>query len=492
VNLWNVPAGRLRASVPLEHTWGLEFTADSRTLGVFARGRIVLYRLPSCKRIALFPIPWSFYASPVLSPDGKEVAQNGIDSSVVAVGDTITHRTLATLRGHTNHVYSIAFSPDGKLIATGSADRTIKLWDARSGRELRTLRGHSNLVRTVVFSNDGRTLASWGWDHSIMLWDVTPRPQETTRSSMSAPVGVFSGVSPDLRLLVLSPYMSADGRDIFGTTVFDAPSHKLLVHLPERCDTSAFNPDCRLLAMPSYRELKAVTLWDLRTARKLAVFRGHTENVRTLCMSPDGRILATGSADKTIKLWDIATAREIATLRGHDAAIIRVVFSHSGRLLGSMDTDHKLRVWDVASRRQISSAPTGHSNPSFLGFTFSPDDRILASAGGEGVVRLWNPRTGQLVGSLEGHGGFISTLAFSPDGRTLATASGDGTIKLWNVLTGQEVATIPCEPFVAALAFSPSGDTLTAYRTDGAWNLQPFIYRWRAAPFSETDRMVKR
>jgi outer membrane protein assembly factor BamB len=224
----------------------------------------------------------------------------------------------------------------------------------------------------------------------------------------------------------------------------------------------AISPDGKLLAScGGNRANKSayVKLWNLAAGKEQATCKGHTDDVLVTAFSPDGRILATGSVDRTVKLWDVTDGHALATLQGHGDAVTSVAFSPDGQTLASGSGDHTVKIWDVAARR-VRATLQSHEDE-VLAVAFSPDGRRLATAGADDLARLWDMATGQEQATLRGHRGAIHALAFSPDGRLLATGSGDETVKLWEVATGQPQATLRgFANFTDIVAFSHDGRAL--------------------------------
>ncbi|MGP3924649.1 nSTAND1 domain-containing NTPase [Streptomyces sp. 8N616] len=328
---------------------------------------------------------------------------------------SIVNAPLATpLLGHTGAVYLTSFSPSGRILATASYDRTIRLWDVTDPTRPKPLgkplTGHKSWVSSAVFSPDGRTLASASDDGTIRLWNVRdPRHPR--------PLG--------------APLTGHDG------TIY------LL----------AFSPDGHTLASAS--EDRTVRLWDVgdpRRPRPLGALTGHTAAVRSVAFSPDGRTLAAGGDDDTIRLWGLADPRHPipidAELTGHAGTVHSVAFSPDGRTLASGSADDTIRLWNVADQRHATplGAPlTGHTGPVWS-VAFSPDGTMLAAGSADSTASLWNvsdPAYPSQVGEpLAGSKGEMYALGFSPDGRTLATGSGDNTVRLWSIPTSDMIGRI--------------------------------------------------
>ena len=289
-----------------------------------------------------------------------------------------TAQPKATLEGHTDNVWSVAFRPNGKMLASGSWDQTVRLWNVNTGHLLHTLRGHTDTVMSVAFSPDGNTLASGSWDGTIRLWN--PRNGKLKRTLREHTNGISS---------------------------------------------VAFSPDGLTLASGSADT--TIRLWNPNNGKLKRTLRGHTNTVDSVAFSPDGATLASGSRDTTIRLWNPNNGKLKRPLIGHTGDILRMMFSPDGATLASGSLDTTIRLWNPRNGRHLRTLinQTGWVNP----IAFSPDGATLL-IGGHGIAS-WDIQTGRYKIPVATDVGGALSIAFSPDGEMVACGSEDNKVRLW-------------------------------------------------------------
>ncbi len=402
------------------------------------------------------------------SPDGALLAAGtaSCDIRIWQVNDGVP---LLTLKGHDHWVWSIAFSPSGKLLVSGSVDQTVRLWDVQSGKLLMLLAGHINRVRSVAFSPDQRLIASGSNDRTIRIWDVK------SGQSLHVLTGHDSWVwsvafSPDGNLLASA---SSDNT----IRLWDARTWQCLRVLEGHSDrviSVAFSPDGRLLV--SGGADRTVQLWDVLSGRGLQALAGHTNWVRSVAFAPDGYTIVSCGDDQLIRLWDVRTGRCLTTLQGHTNWIRSVAFSPNGELLASGGEDQIVHIWDVVTEHSLNTFQGSVSGVTSI--AFSPDGRFIASGSEDQTVRLWNTETGEALRMLQGHTGWVWSVAFSPDPDKymLASGSNDQTIRLWNPFTGAFMRKLEGHTdWIWSVAFSPDGKLLASGSEDQTirlWDVQ--------------------
>ncbi|KIM19969.1 hypothetical protein M408DRAFT_30771 [Serendipita vermifera MAFF 305830] len=411
--------------------------------------------------------------------------------------------------GHTDTVNSVVFSPDGRRVASGSQDKTIRVWDAETAEMVaKPFEGHTDGIICVAFSPDGTRIASAGsFDMTIRVWDA-----ET--GEMVA--GPFEGHTASVVSVAFSP----DGTRLVSGAhdtviwVWDARTAEMVVGPFEGhvlgVTSVSFSPDGRRVVSGSLDA--RIWLWDAETAEKvIGPFRGHLHGVSCVAFSPDGtRIASAGFRDKIIRVWDVRTAEMVSgSFEGHTAGISSVAFAPDGIRVVSGSDDNTIRVWDTEAEKMVAGPFEGHGRwvgsvefspdgtrigsnilGSFeghmLGVTsvsFSFDGKHVISGGLDGTIRLWNAEGAEMVAEpFETHTRRVSSVAFSPNGTRVASGSFDGTIRVWDAETAELVAG-PFEghrSLVHSVAFSLDGRRIASGSCDDT------IRVWDA----ETSEMV--
>lgn len=411
------------------------------------------------------------------SPDGSRLASGSADGTV-RLWDLASGAETARLDGHTGQVASVAFSANGRLLASGSYDKTIRLWDVASGEQLLVLDGHDAGVQSVVFSPDGSVLASASADKSVRLWELVTGQE---RFHLEGHERTVTGLafSPDGSRLASTAW---DETIRIWDVALGAERMRLQNEDAPRAWSVAFSPDGRQLAAAS--EDGDVRVWNLTAAGpsgEVVQLKGHGKRVWTVAFSPDGKHLASGSADRTIRLWDVASGEEVARLEGHGHLVRSLAFSPDGAHLASSSDDKSIRLWDVAAAEEIARQP-GHG-AKINGVAYSPDGKLVASGAEDHSIRLWDVASGAEVAQLWGHTSLIRDVAYSPDGKRLASAGDDKSVRLWNAATGEGSLLGAHLHRAWAVEFSPDGSRLASAGSDDIVRL------WDVASGEEVARL---
>jgi WD40 repeat protein/serine/threonine protein kinase len=444
VNLWDTNTGRKKCTFR-GHTFpvaSVAFSPDGRLLASGARtpddmvgtgGELKLWDVQTGRELLDLRGHVMVYAL-AFSPDGRRLASAGEDQTI-KLWDPATGKEVLTLRGHLGTVRSLAFSPNGQRLISASHDRTVQVWDAtplngQTDPAYLTLRGHQGDVTGVTFSPDGRNLASAGLDGSVRVWDA--KTGEERLPPLNHRDAVLTIVfSPDGRWLA-----SGGSRDP-NVRVWDTTAWKVIHTFCQQGNwthTLAFSPpDGKLLAVGgSDSNGRIVSIWDTATGQEIHRLRGHTWNITCVAFDRTGRFLASADADGKVRIWEMGAGKELAALQlKHDGIAMSLAFSPDGKYLASGSMDHTVKIWSTATWKFVRTIPDAHGG--IYSVAFAPDSRRLAWGGTDSTVKVADATTGQILETLRGHTGWVKSVAVSPDGQQIASASADGTVKIWKV-----------------------------------------------------------
>jgi len=437
-----VATSRATGGFPPELLWfrpvlepvSVSYSSNQQVLAIPARqGTIALYRVGDGTLMSVIPAHDNRVNTVAFSPNGNLLA-SGSDDMTVKIWQVSDYGRVfslqRTLQGHTSWVNAVAFSPDGNLLASASRDGTVRIWQVSDGTLVRTLSGHNGSVTSVAFSPDGQYVVSGSEDGKVRIWNTSD-----------------------------------------GALIRTHSDHILAVR------SVAFSPNGQLVA--SGGDDRTVRIWQVSDGTLVRTLSGHNGSVTSVAFAPDGQYLASGGEDRQAIIWRVNDGALVRTLIGHTFAVRFVTFSPDGQLVVSGSDDKTVRIWRFSDGSVAGELFEHRSDPTSV--AVYPDDTRAASAGKDGLVILRDLLTGREINVLSAHTNWVSSVAFSSDGQWIATGSRDNTVKLWNALTGAgPVATLVHPNWVHHVAFSPDNTLLASACEDNhirLWNTAGVLVR---------------
>lgn len=363
------------------------------------------------------------------SPDGQSLALgvNGPHRCAVELWGIQTLKPVARLEGHTDYIGSVQFSPDGKMLASGSKDKTTRIWDVASLECLQTIAVQTAEVSAALFSPDGQNLTMTSYDGSILTWNIAAKQALFSLENAHAYSITYAAVSPDGSILATA---SLDKT----IALWDAQSGKKMQVLDDHTKpvlSVCFSPDGKKIASSSSED--AVLIWDLGTNGIYSLqtkLCGHGGTINSCAFALDGTI-ATGASDSAIKLWNLQLNGESTNLSTNTRGIRCLVHFPNGQLLATGHDDKSIRIWDIEKKAVLKKLV--HHEDSIREIAISPDGKKMVVASSDRNISVWNTRDWQLTHNLQAHTSIVRTVCFAADGNTFASASADQTVKIWQV-----------------------------------------------------------
>jgi WD40 repeat protein len=350
---------------------------------------------------------------------------------------------ILTLEGHLDVVTALALTPDGRQVVSASQDKTLKVWDLKSGGELYTLAGHEQGIKAIAVTSDGRQVVSASWNKTLKVWDLQSKRELYT----------LAGDQNVVAIAVTSDGQHAISASENELKVWDLTSKCELqtwrAGIFDKIEALVVTPDgrCTVTAC-SNGKLKS---WDLDRGCELLTLTGHTRSANAIAMTADGRRIVSGSSDNTLKVWEPTNEHELFTLVGHSRSVMAVAVTPDGHQAVSASLDRTLKVWDLRTKSEVRSIFTGHEEE-VEALAITPDGRLAVSAATtpkslvspdrNARLKVWDLGGTRDLCFARGHTGNVTALAVTADGRRAVSASADKTLKVWDLTNGRELYTL--------------------------------------------------
>lgn len=511
IQLWDPATWKSTGTLPHpDAIRSIDFSPDGRYLAAGClSGSVFLWDLAARKVLREFPCPqYSHGGAARFSPDATTLAVGDM-YGLLTLWNVKSTQTIHSVRAHSRAITALAYSSDGKRLASASWDRSACIWEADSLRPLYRLTGHSDGVLCLAFSSDDQHLATGSRDNSIRIWKsstgelsntLNPHsawisqlvflPDNTTLLSASADQKIkvlnwhtgletttLSGHLGEVWALALSPnrqWLISGGKDYSVRAWPAQPKPKPPNHRPlsSRSDYG-FSISDDASTFVAWNEQGSTLVWNADTLEEIAKLPIPATGVACGAVSPTGHLLASAGADGVVKLWNSTSQKPFAEFSTGTHSIHELKFSRNGSQLAAVNTDQTIGIWNIATQQPGPSFP-GPSK-TVLNLCFSPDDSLLAVASLDWTTTLYDLPNQRIRAVLREHAGEVFGLAFSPDGKTLATASWDGSVKIWDATLGKSILTLKGQALSAhSVAFSPDGQRLATGTGAGLiklWNL---------------------
>ncbi|MGM9736031.1 MAG: WD40 repeat domain-containing protein [Candidatus Cryptobacteroides sp.] len=403
----------------------------------------------------------------------------------------------AVLSGHTEYVYSATYSPDGSEIVSVSRDRTVLIWDSRSGECKRVLSGHMGYVYSATYSPDGSEIVSASGDETIRIWDsrtgeckrvlslhtwvcsatYSPDGSEIVSASADGTVRIWNSRTGECKRvlsghtdLVQSAIYSPDGSEIVSAScdetirIWDSRTgecKRVLSGHTSGVYLATYSPDGSEIVSALWNGIR---IWNSRTGECMRVLSDHTDFVSSATYSPDGSEIVSASADKTVRIWDSRSFECKRVLSGHTDFVHSATYSPDGSEIVSASGDGTVRIWDSRTG-ECKQLLSGHTKLVHSA-TYSPDGSEIVSASWDETIRIWDSRTGECKQILSGHTSWVNSATYSPDGSEIVSASGDETIRIWDSRTGECKRVLSGHMWVCSATYSPDGSEIVSVSLD--------------------------